>query len=82
MIFIATPLTYERYCGTYRGSWMTKMFPGSRPVSYPFKSKNIDNVYFSGHRLMPPGGMPAAVVTGRTSAQYLCRDFNAEFVSR
>jgi phytoene dehydrogenase-like protein len=78
---IATPLTYERYCGTYRGSWMTNTPPGSRPASYPVKSKNIRNIYFAGQRLLPPGGMPGAVITGRTAAQYLCKDFNAEFVS-
>ena len=78
---IATPLTYERYCGTYRGSWMTITPPGSGPASYPVKSKNLRNVYFAGQRIMPPGGMPGAVVTGRTAAQYLCKDYNAVFIS-
>ena len=78
---IATPLTYERYCGSYRGSWMTKMLPGEKQKTYPYKSKYMDNVYFAGQRLMPPGGLPVAVITGRTAAQYVCRDFDAVFVS-
>ena len=78
---IATPLTYERYCGTYHGSFMTKTLPGDRPKFFPCKSKSFENVYFAGQRLMPPGGMPCAVVTGRIAAQQLCKDNNIEFIS-
>jgi phytoene dehydrogenase-like protein len=77
----ATPLTYERYCGTYHGSWMTRTAPGKRRSAYPCKAKGLNNVYFAGQRIMPPGGMPPALLTGRTAAQHLCRDFGAEFVS-
>jgi len=78
---IATPLTYEHYCGTYHGSFMTKMLPGKKQRMYPSKSKDLENVYFAGQRLMPPGGMPCAVVTGRRAAQYLCKDSDMEFIS-
>ena len=78
---VATPLTYERYCGTYHGSWMTLTPAGSRRVFYPCKPKHIKNCYFAGQRIMPPGGTPAAVSTGRTAAQYLCRDFGAVFIT-
>ncbi|MDR2245931.1 MAG: FAD-dependent oxidoreductase [Treponema sp.] len=77
----ATPLTYERYCGTYHGSWMTRTAPGRRRAAYPCKVTGIDSVYFAGQRMMPPGGMPPALLSGRTAAQYLCRDFKREFVS-
>lgn len=77
----ATPLTYERYCGTYHGSWMTKTAPGRRRAAYPCKVKGMSNVYFAGQRIRPPGGMPSALLTGRTAAQYLCRDFGKDFVS-
>jgi phytoene dehydrogenase-like protein len=76
---VATPLTYERYCGTYHGSWMTITPAGSKRVFYPCKSKSIRNLYFAGQRITPPGGTPVAVSTGRTAAQYLCRDFKAVF---
>jgi phytoene dehydrogenase-like protein len=78
---VATPLTYERYCGTYHGSWMTITPPLSRRIFYPCKPKHIGNLYFAGQRIMPPGGTPPAVSTGRTAAQYLCRDFGAVFVT-
>jgi phytoene dehydrogenase-like protein len=76
---VATPLTYERFCGSYHGSWMTITPPGSRRSSYPCKLKDAGNLYFAGHRMTPPGGMPVAVSSGRTAAQYLCRDFGVVF---
>jgi phytoene dehydrogenase-like protein len=76
---VATPLTYERFCGSYHGSWMTMTPPGSRRGSYPCKVKGISGLYFAGHRMMPPGGMPVAVSSGRSAAQHLCRDFGVVF---
>ncbi|TDW26017.1 phytoene dehydrogenase-like protein [Breznakia blatticola] len=76
---IATPLTYERYCGTFRGSWMSVMKPKSNSNTSPSKSKDIKNLYFAGQRLMIPGGMPAAMVTSRTAVQHLCKDTNTVF---
>lgn len=75
---VATPLTYERYCGTYRGSWMSVMQPGVPQASYPAKSQ-IAGLYFAGQRMMSPGGLPVAVSTGRTAVQYLCRDTHTVF---
>lgn len=76
---VATPLTYERYCGTYKGSWMTVMGKGQGMVSYPCTSEKIARLYFAGQRMQPPGGLPVAAVTGRTAIQYLCRDTNTVF---
>ena len=78
---IATPLTYERYCANWKGSWMTEMRPGMKMVSYPSVIKGLEGVYFAGHRLLPPGGLPAALVTGRTAIQHLCRDTGTLFIS-
>ncbi|MDW7675837.1 MAG: FAD-dependent oxidoreductase, partial [Bacillota bacterium] len=76
---VATPLTYERYCGTYKGSWMTVTGKGYKPISYPSTSENIASLYFAGQRLQPPGGLPVAAATGRTAIQYLCKDTNSVF---
>ncbi len=76
---IATPLTYERYLHSYKGSWMSIMGKGSKMESYPSKPESIKNVYFAGHRIMVPGGLPVAAETGRKAVQYLCRDTNTVF---
>ena len=78
---VATPLTYERYCGTWKGSFMTEMTPSMKMKTYPAVVKGLSGVYFAGHRLMPPGGLPAALMTGRAAVQYLCRDTGEVFVS-
>lgn len=78
---VATPLTYERYCGTYQGSWMSVMPANTKQMQYPTKMERVSNVYNAGHRMLMPGGMPVAVTTGRTAAQHLCRDNDTTFVA-
>jgi len=81
VVDIATPLTYERYTGAYRGSWMGIMKPGtSAGLMYPGNCKNIIGLYFAGHRMMSPGGLPVALASGRMAAQLVCRQFDTEFV--
>ena len=77
---VATPLTYERYCGNWKGSWMTEMDSWLKVKTYPPVIKGLDGVYFAGHRMMPPGGLPIALTSGRTAVQYLCRDTGTLFV--
>lgn len=76
---VATPLTYERYLHSYKGSWMSIMNKGSKMESYPSKPESIKNVYFAGQRVTSPGGLPVAAETGRRAVQYLCRDTNRVF---
>jgi phytoene dehydrogenase-like protein len=78
VIDIATPLTYERYTGAFHGSWMAVMEPGDKMTQYPGDCE-IDGLYFAGHRIMTPGGLPVAAVTGRQAAQLVCRQFGAVF---
>ena len=79
VIDIATPLTYERYTGSYHGSWMGKMTVGAKMKKYPGTLKSIRNVYFAGFRTEFPGGLPGALTSGRRAAQLVCRDFAAVF---
>jgi len=76
---VATPLTYERYLGSYKGSWMTLMGKGKMGDRYPSKPESVNNVYFAGQRLMSPGGLPAALDTGRKAVQTLCKETDTVF---
>jgi phytoene dehydrogenase-like protein len=78
---VATPLSYERYLHSYRGSYMSIMEKGMPPV-YPVKSRSVKNLYFAGQRLIPPGGLPVAAETGRRAVQHLCLDTGAVFQGR
>lgn len=76
---VATPLTYERYLHSYKGSWMSIMSKGERAVAFPSKPETIKNVYFAGQRLMSPGGLPVAAETGRKAVQYVCLENDTVF---
>lgn len=76
---VATPLTYERYLRSYKGSWMTGTGKGQKMTSYPSKPEGIKGVYFASHRLMPPGGLPGAAAMGRQAVQFLCKDTDTVF---
>ena len=76
---VATPLTYERYLHSYKGSWMSNMPLGGMARSYPSKPEGIADVYFAGQRIAAPGGLPTAVETARTAVQHLCRDTDTVF---
>jgi phytoene dehydrogenase-like protein len=60
VIDIATPITYERYTGTWHGSYMSRMKTGSKLKTYPCKIKNISGLVFAGQadnisRWLAPG---------------------------
>jgi len=78
---VATPLTYERYCGNWKGSWMTAITPNTKFKAYPAAIKGLDGLYFAGQRMLPPGGIPTALMTARTAVQHLCRDTDTLFIS-
>ena len=77
---VATPLTYERYCNSYKGSWMSVWLPGMKSFTFPSKSNSVEGLYFAGQRTMMPGGLPITVYSGRKAVQYLCRDTKTLFV--
>jgi len=79
VVDVSTPLTYERYTGSYHGGWMTKIGKGEKMKSYPMKSESIKGLYFAGHRISPPGGLPPAAITGRLAVQHLCKDTDTVF---
>ena len=82
VIDIATPLTYERYTGAHHGSWMSIVGVGDKMKVYPGFLKSVEGLYFAGHRLMTPGGLPVALHTGRKAAQMVCRQFDVLFKSK
>ena len=77
---MATPLTYERYCGTFEGSYMTDWPPFSPLYHAPIRYRK--GLYFTGQRTAYSGGLPPAAQSGRTTAQTVCKDFGVEFIGR
>ena len=75
---MATPLTYERYCSTFEGSYMTDWPPFRRLYHAPVRYR--EGLYFTGQRTAYSGGLPPAAQSGRTTAQTVCKDLGVEFV--
>lgn len=71
----STPLTYERYCSSWEGSWMSAWYKKKPSFSHPLKSKKIKGLYFEGHRTKMPGGLPITLSSARKASQLVCRDF-------
>lgn len=69
-----TPLTYDRYCCAYRGSYMSFMTtPGGKQVSINGRIKGAQNVLISGQWTYSPGGLPVAVASGKFAVQRICK---------
>lgn len=78
---VATPMTWERYTGNWRGSYegwlpsaqslmmrMSKTLPG------------LDNFYMAGQWVEPGGGLPTAAMSGRNVTQIICKKDKRPFV--
>ena len=77
---VATPLTWERYTGNWRGAYEGWMFG-----SYDYVSKTLpglDNFYMAGQWVNPGGGMPPAVMSGNHTIQFICQKDNKEFITQ
>jgi phytoene dehydrogenase-like protein len=79
---VLSPMTYVRYAGNYRGSYMSWiMTPSVMKHNRSVKKtlKGLDNFWLSGMWLMPPGGVPAGAKTSRDVLQFICRKDKKKF---
>jgi phytoene dehydrogenase-like protein len=80
VVDVATPTTYVRYTGTWRGatmSWLptTSNFAKSLNKTLP----GLDTFYMAGQWLIPGGGLPNALKTGRDVVQMICKKNRTKF---
>jgi phytoene dehydrogenase-like protein len=74
IIDVATPLTFHRYCHTYKGAYMS-FLPAAhaRQEFNRGRIKGIKNLYLAGQWVAPTGGLPMAAATGKFAIQRICR---------
>lgn len=82
VVDVATPATYVRYTGNWKGatmSWLptTANFAKSIEKTLP----GLSNFYMCGQWLVPGGGVPNALKTGRDVVQLICKKDNRSFAS-
>lgn len=74
MTDMATPLTFQRYTGSYRGSYMSFCTtPGSSFQNHKGTISGIKNVYLAGQWAMLHGGLPIAAAAGKFAVQRICK---------
>ncbi|MBN1634298.1 MAG: NAD(P)/FAD-dependent oxidoreductase [Ignavibacteria bacterium] len=77
---VATPVTFKRYTGNYRGSYegwlLTKK---SMTVQMPKTLRGLSDFYMAGHWTAPGGGLPTAASTARQAVKLLCRHNKIKF---
>lgn len=69
---VATPLTFNKYCNSYRGTYMSFIPYGH--VKKRIHKGTIDgirNLYVAGQCTFPAGGLPLAAISGKFAAQRL-----------
>jgi len=80
---VATPITWERYTGNWRGSREGWMFDSDfSPMSSMKKTlPGLENFYMAGQWVNPGGGIPTAVMSGNHTIQMICREDKKKFTS-
>jgi phytoene dehydrogenase-like protein len=83
MIDVATPLTFERYTGNWKGSFEGWLITpdNSNVVMKPMSQTlpGLRNFYMCGQWVEPGGGLPTGVMSARRLFKRICKDEGKKF---
>jgi phytoene dehydrogenase-like protein len=80
---VATPMTFERYTGNWKGSfegWLItpeNAYTMTRPMSQTLAG--LKNFYMCGQWVEPGGGLPTSILSGRRLIKTICREDGIRF---
>lgn len=83
VVEVATPMTWVRYTGSWRGSY--EGWLPTRPALAASMRKRIPGLrdfYQCGQWVEPGGGVPVAVISGRNVIKMICKEDRRRFVPR
>ncbi len=80
VVDVATPLTYERYAGLWRGAY-EGWLPTSQTFGHAMRTTlpGLQNFSMVGQWVSPGGGLPPVAQTGRAMIQALCEQDGRTF---
>jgi phytoene dehydrogenase-like protein len=79
---VATPLTWERYTGNWRGAYQGWQFDENSFAAGMKKTlPGLESFYLAGQWVNPGGGMPTAAVSGNHTIQLICRKDRKRFIA-
>jgi len=73
---VATPLTYVRYTGNWKGTFMTWVISPDKVKKFRMVKRTVpglENFWLSGMWVQPPGGVPTGAMTSRQVIQLICK---------
>jgi hypothetical protein len=83
MVDVATPLTFERYTGNWKGSFEGWLITpqNAHTLMKPMSQKlpGLQNFCMCGQWVEPGGGLPTGVMSGRRLVQALCKEDSRKF---
>jgi len=84
MVDVATPLTYERFTGNWKGTHMTWQTGEEFQRRHPYIPKTVpglEGFYLASMWTNAPGGLPGAADAGRGVIQLICAREKKRFVT-
>lgn len=83
MVNVATPLTFERFTGNWKGSitgW--KLTPHQAMAKIPKNLPGLENFWMVGQWVYPGGGLPGGVSTAREVIWHQCKKDKRSFTTQ
>jgi phytoene dehydrogenase-like protein len=79
---VATPMTFVRYSGNWRGSYEGWLLNSKTMlIQFPQKLPGLSNFFMAGHWISPGGGLPSRLITGRKAIKMICKKEKLSFKS-
>jgi phytoene dehydrogenase-like protein len=78
---VATPMTWVRYTGNWKGAYEGWVRDMKAPMLMKKTLPGLSNFYMAGQWVNPGGGMPAAIMSGRHTIQMICKKDKKQFVT-
>jgi len=70
MTDVATPLTFNRYCNSFRGAYMSFIPYGNVKMEFhKGRIEGLKNLFLAGQGAIPVGGLPLAAIAGKFAVQ-------------
>ena len=80
---VATPLSFERYTGNWRGNWGGWLITEKTIASFHMQKTlpGLDRFYMVGQWVEPGGGVPSVALSGRQLVEILCHRDGKKFAT-
>ena len=79
---VATPMTFVRYTGNWKGSYQGWVFnKKALSIMVPQTLPGLKNFYMAGQWVAPGGGLPSGVITGRNAVKMICKSVGKKFTA-